>query len=129
MIKEPTRITKDTETLIDIILSNNPSLISNVIVDSISIGDHELIGCVRKMHNIKYESKTVQSRDYKNYVPENLFAECQQIDWDTLYQCSDVNTAANIFTSTLKNIFDSHAPIRTKTVKGKPSPWLRKDMK
>ena len=44
--------------------------------------------------------------DYKNYVPANLTAECQQIDWDTLFQSSDVNTAANIFTSTLKNIFD-----------------------
>ena len=104
-------------------------MISNVIVDSISIGDHELIGCIRKMHNIKYKSKTVRSRDYKNYVHENLIAECQQIDWDNLYQCNDVNTAANIFTSTLKNIFDRHAPIRTKTVKGKPSPWLKKDIK
>ena len=100
-----------------------------MIVHSLSIADHELIGCIRKMHNIKYESKTVRSRDYKNCVPENLITDIRQIDWNILYQCNDINVAANIFTASLKSIFDRHAPIRNKTVKGKPSPWLRKDVK
>ena len=129
MIDQPTRITKETETLIDITLTNNPSSISSVIVHSLSIADHKLIGCIRKMYNIKYESKTVRSRDYKNYVPENLITDVQQIDWEILYQCTDVNVAANIFTASLKSIFDRHAPIRNKKVKGKPSSCLRKDVK
>ena len=110
MIDQPTRITKETEKLIDIALTNNPSSISYVIVDSISIGDHELIGCVRKMQNIKYESKTVRSRDYKNYVPEDLIAETRHTEWDVLYQCNDVNTAANIFTASLKKHLRSTCP-------------------
>ena len=74
------------------------------------------------MHNIKYKSKTVWSCDYKNYVPENLITDIRQIDLDILYQYNDVNVAANIFTASLKSIFDQHSPIRNKTVKGKPSP-------
>lgn len=55
LVKKPTRITQTTETLIDIIATNNPSTISKVIVEPLSLGDHELIGSMRKLNHIKYE--------------------------------------------------------------------------
>ena len=129
LIQKPTRITDKTETLIDLILTNNPQSISKVIVNSNSIADHELTGCVRKINNIKYKPKSVFTRDYKNYVPEQLIADVQNIDWENFYDIDDVNIAANIFTTCLKDIFDQHAPIKSKTHKGKPAAWLRTDLK
>ena len=129
MIKKPTRITQSTQTLIDIIATNNPSTISKIIVEPVSISDHELIGCVRKLNNIKYSPTTIRTRDYKNYVPDTLVKDVEQINWELLYQCKDAETAANIFTTTLQNLFDKHAPIKTKTARGKPAPWLKGDLK
>ena len=75
LVNKPTRITQTTETLIDIIASNNPSKISKVIVEPLSLGDHELIGCVRKSNHIKYEVRRTRVRDYKNYDQEKLIED------------------------------------------------------
>ena len=101
------------------ILTNNPQSISKVIVNSNSIADHELTGCVRKINNMKYKPKSVFTRDYKNYV---LLQE-------NFYDIDDVNIAANIFRTYLKDIFDQHASIKSKTHKGKLAVWLRADLK
>ena len=43
LIKEPTRITEETSTLIDIILTNNNSVISKVGVLPLSLSDHDIL--------------------------------------------------------------------------------------
>ena len=35
-----------------------------------SISDHDMIGCVYKMDNIKFNGCTIPCRDYSNYNPE-----------------------------------------------------------
>ena len=45
MVQKPTRITESTETLIDIIATNNSlNLIDNDVIPT-SIGDHDMVGC------------------------------------------------------------------------------------
>ena len=44
MIKSPTRITTESSTTIDIIVSNNPSHISKSEVISTFLSDHEMVG-------------------------------------------------------------------------------------
>ena len=53
IIKKPTRVTCVTKSLIDIILSNKPEFVKLSDVIPLSIGDHDLIGCVRKVNHIK----------------------------------------------------------------------------
>jgi len=110
-------------------LTNNPSTISKVIVEPLSLGDHELIGCIRKYNHAKYESKTIRFRDYKSYNTEKLIRDVNTINWKPLYECNDVDIATNYFTESLKSVFDVNAPIKTKTVRGKPAPWLKGSLK
>ena len=49
MIKEHTRITKDSRTLIDVILTNNPQRIVSSGVNHIAISDHNLIYAIKKI--------------------------------------------------------------------------------
>ena len=46
IIKKPTRITETTSTLIDAVLTNTPSNITDTDVIATSIGDHDMPGCV-----------------------------------------------------------------------------------
>ena len=80
VIKGPIHITENTKTLIDLIATNNPSSISKVNVTSYSIADHELIGCVRKLNNIKYKSRSMYARNYKDYVLENFVNAVKNIN-------------------------------------------------
>ena len=129
IVNEPTRVTTASQTLIDLILTNYSDNIKSKIVLPLSIGDHDVIGCVRKLNSRKHISKTTVSRDYRNYDPKNLVADLRNINWESLYSCFDVDIAANIFTETLKGLFDKHAPFKTKVVKGKPAPWLKIDLR
>ena len=129
LVKDPTYITKTSESIIDLIATNNPTAISNIIVHPLPMGDHELIGCVRKCNNIKYESKTVRYRDYKNYDHNILCESVRNINWKPLYEMNDVDMATNYFTNSLKHVFDTNAPFKIKTIRGKPAPWLKKDIK
>ena len=60
-IKDPTRVTSDSNPLIDVLLSNKPSNISKTPVVPLSISDHDCIAHVRKLNNAKIPSREVTS--------------------------------------------------------------------
>lgn len=129
IIKEPTRSTKDSQSLIDVILTNRPNnlCLANVILSSLS--DHDIISCKRKVNNIKMSDITINCRDYKNYDPTKINAELSSTDWKTVYQTADVNIAWRALKEILTRVINEYAPIITKRVKGKRSPWLNRELK
>lgn len=129
MIRQPTRITESTESLIDIILTNKPENLVQSEVIPTSIGDHEMIGCARKLNSNHYNVRLISCRDYKNYNPELLKSDLGKINWMPFYNESNVNDAWLLLKSTLTNLYNRHAPIIKKNVRGKPAPWLNEDIK
>ena len=129
LIKEPTRIDGDTQSLIDIILTNNVSNIRQTAVIPTSIGDHDMIGCVRKINYVKFPSKKIIARNYRNYDPEKLNEHLLSHNWDELYELNDVNLSWNFIKNILSNAFDMFAPKIVKQVRGKTSPWLNPNIK
>lgn len=129
MIDTPTRITKDTSTLIDVILTNFSKNVAAVITVPLSLSDHDMIGCVRKLNNIKTKPRTIKCRNYSSYNPENLKRELTENLFEPLYQMNDVNNAWLFLRDVLTHSFNRHAPTITKRVKGSFAPWLNSDLK
>ena len=123
LITKPTRYDENNTTLIDIIVSNNSVHIPSTEVIPMSLSDHEMIGFTRKLNN-KYTPQKINCRDYRNYDPERMHNELKGIDWNNMYEIKDVNKAWTYLQTNLSTTFDSHAPVISKIVKGKPSPWL-----
>mgnify|MGYP002803411981 CR=1 FL=1 len=69
LMKQATRISKDTSTLIDIILSNNPTTIGKSGVFMNCLSDHEMVGCIRKLHQARFAAKVIMCRNYSKYEP------------------------------------------------------------
>ena len=59
VIKESTRVTQDTSTLIDVVLTTHSARILKSIVANIGISDHELTGVIRRMHCVKYKPRKI----------------------------------------------------------------------
>ena len=59
-------------TLIGIIGTNSTSNISSSGVIPLSIGDHDIVGYLRKMNWKRFFPRTFFWRDYSNYDPESL---------------------------------------------------------
>jgi hypothetical protein len=129
LIDSPTRITKDTSTLIDVILTNVKRNVASVITAPLSLSDHDLIGCVRKLNNQNIKARTIKCRNYLRYNPDNLIRDLAEEIFEPLYRINDVNKAWSFLRNTLTNCFDKHAPTITKRVKGSFAPWLNNGIK
>jgi hypothetical protein len=66
LIKDPTRVTQTSATLLDLIATNGVN-ISFIGVTSVSLGDHEMVLCVRKLNWKKLPDMTRIFRNYANY--------------------------------------------------------------
>ena len=103
---------------------------SSTAVVSASLSDRVLIGYIRKTNCQKHSSRTIKCRDYRNYDSYKLVNDANNIDWNPVYNNNfDVNAAVNYFTGQLKSLFDEHAPIIEKRVRGKPFEWIDESVK
>ena len=73
LIKEPTRVTETSSSLIDIIMTSNVSLVENHGVD------HYLTYASLKLKMLKPPPSYKCVRSYKNYKPDSFLADLQRI--------------------------------------------------
>ena len=66
IIRKATRLCNTMKTLIDIIATNNASAIPT------GIGDHEMVGCVRKVNWLQFKPRLIKCRDYRKYNTKDM---------------------------------------------------------
>ena len=93
LITKPTRITKDSQTLIDIITTNSVENISHIDVIAKSLSDHDMVVCVRKMNYKLFLPKTIRCRYYKTYNSESMNRDFSNVDWPRVLNETDINTS------------------------------------
>lgn len=129
LVKNATRTSESSSSLIDLILTNSPGSISSTGVFATSISDHDIVGCIRKINTEKYQPRIVLSRNLKSYNPVSMNKELDAIDWSLLYSLKNVDVAVNLFNAKLKAIFDRHAPLTSKKVRGQQCPWISNEIR
>ena len=129
LIKKPTRITENTSTIIDVLLTNSPENVVRTDVITTNFSDHEMIGAIRKKCQHKYQPKTIHSRNFRNYNKENVKIEIGNINFDPLFAYANPTDVGNFLKELLVNVANTHVPFTMKTIKGKPCPWLNEDIK
>ena len=131
LIKEPTRITATTESLLDVILVSDPSsgCMSGVINDPIS--DHLPVYVVLKLKSPKISPHYVSVRSYKNYDPENFTFDLASHSDSLLsvFAAPDVNSKLGIFNNAFRQVLDAHAPVKTVKIRSRPCPFVTEEIK
>lgn len=132
LIDKPTRITRKSETLIDLIFTNRPERAVKTYNLITGLSDHNMILIVRKLtkkrliHHSKIENQKTTG------IPKSKMAdfeyELSQVNWETITKESTINHNVNNFTSTLGSLISKH----TKTWKSRPKksslPWFNNDI-
>ncbi len=67
LIEKPTRVTKDSSTLIDIIATTHEQNIVKTMTYANSISDHDLVGMIMKKNNRKFKPRTIYTRNSAKY--------------------------------------------------------------
>ena len=129
VIRESTRVTQDTSTLMGVVLTNDVSKVLKTVVTNVSLSDHELTGVIRRMHCVTYKPRKVRYRYYSQCDMTALKSELRQVSWDALLNNYETNSAWKIFKEYLAAVIDNHAPLKERTVRGRDCPWLNHNLK
>ena len=118
LVTKATRITKYSKTVINTIFTNKSKSISKTDTMPTSLTSHDMVGCVQILNHLKYESKTIHCRNYKDYDPKALQKDLQEQPWVTYNSIKEPNSACIDLKSILRHVFDKHAPEIEKKVNG-----------
>ena len=98
MIQTETRITCQSSSLIDHILTNSPDKLSQSGVIDICLSDHQMIYCTRRIKRIKFNiHKHIRCRSFKNYTPDLIVDELKAANFCNYENFADINAAYSDF--------------------------------
>ena len=129
MIHEATRITATSSTLIDLCFTNTSCHIVKSGVINLSISDHSLVYMIRKAHYVREGTRTIDIRKMKNFNREGFLRDLEQKHGDNIYCSQDPNEMWEIWKKMLMETISKHAPLRTRWIKNRKSPWITNDLR
>ena len=128
IITEPTRITEQSKSLIDVILVNNQHRIVDSGVVPLSISDHSLIYCIVKAGVPKATPRTIEYRSYRGFDENAFIQDLNNVPWHIVDDENNVNDAVLTWNKLFTEVVDSHAPLKKRRVKGTTAPWMNNKM-
>ncbi|XP_033096710.1 GATA zinc finger domain-containing protein 15-like, partial [Anneissia japonica] len=96
LIKDYTRITNISKTIIDLIYVSNLNN-STAGVKSLGISDHSLTYLIRNTIKIKIPPKIIKVRSFKNFNENEYINDLKKTKWTQIKLCSDVESAWSIW--------------------------------
>lgn len=129
IIKTPTRTTDRSTSLLDHILINSSSKISQQGVLNLGLSDHQLIYCTRKTTRSKIHQHTyVKIRTLKNYTKQLFLNKLSQIKFPNYIDFDDINAAYSHFIELITNIIDEIAPVKEIHIRKDTQDWVGQEV-
>ena len=117
LITSPTRITENSSSLLDHILTNSTDRVSRSGVVDMSLSDHQLIYCTRRISRIKFNAhKYIRIRSLKNYNQSLFLEKLNEINFPD-YSKFD-------FVGKVTSVIDQIAPMKEIRVKNNSPDWF-----
>ena len=94
LIKEPTRITDTSKTLIDLIFVFNKHRFIKSGVVLLSISDHSMVYCILEVGVTKVKPRIIEFHSYKSYDRDAFLKDLNNVPWHLVYNEDNVDDAA-----------------------------------
>ena len=126
VITEPTRITLDSQTLIDLCITKSPAKITASGTLSLGISDHPLVYLVRKSNYPQWGdgNKPIIRRDFKHFNETNFMRDLNLINFDVAIHFDCPNEMWQNCVTEFMSVVNKHAPLKKKRLGKKKSPWI-----
>lgn len=128
-VNEPTRITPNSSTLIDIIFSNNDNIVKNVNVTPPICSDHSVI-------NFSIPDSVFKQHTYTKYIMEYANADVVKMnqiinntDWVSISNQHDVNGFNSVLVDTINNVIEECIPRKKITIRPNDKPWMTNEIR
>lgn len=132
LITEPTRITDNTETLIDFVITDmTENVMESGTIDMLDMGcDHDLTYCLMNIKKEPIEPVIKTYRDYKNMDMENFYLDADRMNWNDIYMTQGIDDKLKLFNEKILQIYDENAPLKSIKIRSrKHLPWVTYNIK
>ena len=129
LIRQPTRVTESSATLIDVILTSHENLIIDAKVMPSSISDHDLIYAVLKLKRQRPKPVYITTRSFKNYQQNAFLRDISMVLWCIIDYFDDIDDSLYAFNTLFNEVQDKHAPIRKVRIRGRLSPYITDEIR
>ena len=129
LIKNPTRVTKLSSTLVDIVLTSAPSLVKESGVLDSTISDHFLVYVAVDLKIPKPKARYITTCRYNNYNTEQFSSDISRIPWNILDLMDSLDAKVDGFNDLFLTCLNDHAPVKTVKLKRKSCPFITEDIK
>ena len=129
VIKSPTRITKNSTSLLDLVIaSTNLICLKSGSID-LGISDHHLVYGVFVLTKSKPTSKIAFVKDYKSFDLNELKADIARAPWHVIGALEDIDDSLFLWESMFKSILDNHIKKRMVKIRDKSLPWMNTEIR
>ncbi|XP_068680135.1 uncharacterized protein [Montipora foliosa] len=129
LIKTPTRVTSQSSSLIDVILTSDASLVVDSGVEETHISDHFLVYSKLELKRPKPEQIYITCRSYKHYDAHDFVEDLLQVPWYENSLIGDVNGKVEHFDANFGSVLDRHAPIKNMKIRYRQCPFMNQEIK
>ena len=127
LVSEPTRVTKDSATLINHIYTNSEENIQCVNVKKLCLSDHYAVFCNRKCNSVvgKNAHQVINYRSFKNFDEANFLIDLSLVPWEMIQSFDTVDDMVSVWNTLFLETLNKHAPVKSHRIKKKHQPdWL-----
>ena len=132
IINSPTRVTANSKSLIDLVITNQPSKTQTSGSIDLGISDHHLIFAVFKVARGNAKPKIISTRNYKSLDVRQLKSDFDQAPWHLTGLFDDIDDIVDTWQYLYNEILHHHLPLRNVKIRAKSLPWIntsiRKEM-
>ena len=124
VIKNYTRVTDRSKTLIDLALTIDTSKVSKCGTFPIGLSDHDLIYTVININREKTPPRLIEVRNYKDVDEAKLREDLDLAPWHLINLFEDPNDSLWCWEYMFKDIISSHLKTRKIKVRSNNQPWI-----
>ena len=129
LISTPTRVTENSSSILDHILTNSTDRVSQPGVIDTGLSDRQLIYCTRKITQTKFNShKNITVRSLKNYSQDVYLEELNKINFPDYSKFTDINDAYSDSIGKVSLTIDKIAPMKEIRIKNSSKEWFDEEI-
>ena len=129
VIKNHTRITDHSRTLIDLAITADVSKIKQSGSHGTGISDHDLIYTTINLLKPRIPPKLITVRNYKHIDSARIKQELESVPWHIISLFDDVDDCLWCWNYLLKDVISDHVKTRKVKVRSNNQPWMNGDIR
>jgi len=124
----PTRITDHCESLLDLILTNNPTVHKKTVTYYEDLSDHFIISTFLSLNPNRQPKTLVHKRSFKNFSSDTFFDYCKYLPFHLISDIEALDDKVSFLTDLISSALNIFAPFKTFRIRGPKKPWLTKTL-